>query len=845
MICESHHLNDLNDRKKYKTSEPYGDSDDETVNLQYCAVLLRTADLLHITMDRTPSITFKVINPIDPISQDEWAKQQAVTRVRPKLGVNQDGQPDENSPKDTIEVSAYFKNEEGFFGLTSYLSYCAEQLKLSHEWVSSSQKAGVAKHEFPWRKIDDTNIQTVGFLRDTFQFAIDQNKILDLLTGHTLYNDSRVVLRELVQNALDAIRLQYYPKSPAGVGKVQINWNTKTRILSVTDNGTGMTQQIISDFLLKVGTSRYQDPDFKKKYPDFSPISRFGIGVLSTFMIADSVEIITCHPDDDQARQLTLRSVHGKYLIRLIDKNDSQIKPLGAHGTSFLLKVRPSVATRDILQAAKMWIVVPGCDVRVTVDDKSPVKVGHESPAHAVLALLEELGLPAELETDTLAPKDSEQNVPVRVIQKEMEGVTLAYAVRWSEYFREWAFVSAQPHRDPERQPLMLGTCIEGIRVEFETPGFATAQIVAIANVTGSSAPKTNVARVGLEATAERDEMLRHVYRIYRDHVAHEVEQLHTLRAYSITWAIEEARYLVADLLQGVPPRSKALLEEELASLKVLAVEKNMQRLAISPKELANEKQFWTIDCTLLHPAEALVREAATTASLSGLVSAMKLPNFEFPSDLVLCGVRPSSTFGTFAYNNREVDLIRIDREQRRIDLRWTNKTSSPRWLSPPPQMIHMLAQSRARNRAGAMLYIGVLGVEVIGESEPALRTFDSLFLLPSTPAAGFLKPWLENLDEPFSTTQLTAAAFNVHVISECFRFNKKLPDAERFVMRTFAEWESHTGLSRHLSDAVKIPELIQFITDISWSVFAPSEWSRQWGNIGSDAGSDFSIYAI
>ena len=86
-------------------------------------------------MDRTPSITFKVINPIDPISQDEWAKQQAVTRVRPKLGVNQDGQPDENAPKDTIEVSAYFKNEEGFFGLTSYLSYCAEQLKLSHEWV--------------------------------------------------------------------------------------------------------------------------------------------------------------------------------------------------------------------------------------------------------------------------------------------------------------------------------------------------------------------------------------------------------------------------------------------------------------------------------------------------------------------------------------------------------------------------------------------------------------------------------------------------------------------------------------------------------------------------------------
>ena len=80
--------------------------------------------------------------------------------------------------------------------------------------------------------------------------------------------------------------------------------------------------------------------------------------------------------------------------------------------------------------------------------------------------------------------------------------------------------------------------------------------------------------------------------------------------------------------------------------------------------------------------------------------------------------------------------------------------------------------------------------------------------------------------------SQLTAAAFNIHVITECFRFNKKIPDPERFVMRSFSEWEGNASLSRHLSDAVKLNELIQFITDISWSVFAPSEWSRRWENM-------------
>jgi hypothetical protein len=69
LVCESHHLDDLNDLEKYRVSQPYRDSNAETANLQYAAILLRVADLLHITSDRTPSICFRVINPTDPVSQ--------------------------------------------------------------------------------------------------------------------------------------------------------------------------------------------------------------------------------------------------------------------------------------------------------------------------------------------------------------------------------------------------------------------------------------------------------------------------------------------------------------------------------------------------------------------------------------------------------------------------------------------------------------------------------------------------------------------------------------------------------------------------------------------------------
>src|SRR5262249_6767744 len=108
LIAESHHLDDLDDISKYKLVQPYGPSDAETANLQYCAIILRSADLLHMRRDRTPSVLFRTINPTDPISQLEWAKQNAVRRVMPRRGLNDDNVPDEKAPKETIEIHARF-----------------------------------------------------------------------------------------------------------------------------------------------------------------------------------------------------------------------------------------------------------------------------------------------------------------------------------------------------------------------------------------------------------------------------------------------------------------------------------------------------------------------------------------------------------------------------------------------------------------------------------------------------------------------------------------------------------------------------------------------------------------
>ena len=741
-ICESHHLDDLNDFQKYRISQPYGNTPEQTVNLHWAAILLRTADLLHITEDRTPSVEFRTINPTDPISQQEWAKQMAVTSVRPQPGRDKEGNIDEHVPSDTIEVHAFFTKEDGFFGLTSYLKYAREQIRKSHDWAALAYKTHGSRLVFPWRNIDDSNVETEGFLREAFEFTIDQAKILDLLTGHTLYNDSQVVIRELVQNSLDAIRLQKHQDPDSPSGHVQITWDSRERVLCVMDNGTGMTQSIISNHLLRVGSSRYQDPEFQKQYPNFTSISRFGIGVLSAFMIADSVEIVTCHPDEDQVRQLSLRSVHGKYLIRLLPKDSSEIvKQLAPHGTLVKLSVRPKARFEDILRTARRWIVIPGCQATIAVDSEPPVTVGYPTPREALADLLIKKNVITPVGGSEFEYPISQSRSRVRIEQRDRAGVSLAYAIKWNDYFQEWDLLTSEYLRiSDDRDSVLLGTCIEGIRVEFGTPGFEGDSIVAIANITGQGAPKTNVARSGIENTPERDTMLQTIYSIYCDHIRDEIESLHKERSFSLTWAVHESRFLLEPIVRTirnnenkVDPSNKTILINNIINIPIYVIDRRSNRQAVSPNELLGEKIFWTIDSAFFHWAEFLMREFPGATSLGKLVGALQTSSILLPDDTLLCGPKGTELVDEILFASKEVDLIQIDRNQRRVDLRWVDQSEPHRWLVFSDNI-------RIFNR----------GVECIGlKNEHILITSGYIFLLPNNPIGSFLTPLLSMRNLP------------------------------------------------------------------------------------------------
>ncbi len=620
---------------------------------------------------------FRLINPTDPISQIEWTKQNAVKGIFPKPVTDRSGSANPAIQPDTISVFAKFNNENSFFGLTSYLAYAEKQLAYSYQCVLKANAQTTNKLEFPWRAIDDSSVEAVGFIPTPFEFQIDKTKILDLLTGHTLYNDSSIAIRELVQNSIDAVRLQSKIKNQDSdvFGKIKIAWNSADRTLTVLDNGTGMSQEIIERHLLNVGSSRYQDVQFKEKHPDFSPISRFGIGILSTFMVADNVQIITFDESEEskqEGREISLRSVHGKYLIRLLNKTTSQeFKEIGPHGTKIILKMRGSSKPVDVLQTLERWIMFPRCIVTATIDGEPEVPIGHSSPKKALESYISKanVGINKSL---------------VEVQERNIGGLTLAYATIYNSHFRNRNFLrhSDEAARRVDAPFAPIGTCIEGIRVEFISPGFSDRSLLSVVDCTGLDAPKTNVARSALESENDYKSLSGTIFDLYLAEVQCEIDRLQKVEGYSLTYAIEEFPFIAGPLYLS----ARENLADRLRSYEkfpMFMLEDGAGRRAVSTRELIELGGFWTVQSTTMNSLISLLRDTPANITCKQVAEFSKFKGAALPSGNLVTSSFFSSVPSQLVSHNFEICEIRASDSDRRLDTRWQLlDPDNPIWIS-------------------------------------------------------------------------------------------------------------------------------------------------------------------
>lgn len=821
LICESHHNDDIDDFEKYKVSINYGNSDNEKVNLDYIAIILRIADLLHITKDRTPSISRKMINVNNPTSVIEWEKQAAVRAVKPKSKRDDEGNVNGDLLKDTIEITAYFdgaETAEAYFGLSAYLQYARQEIAKCNKIVMKAQeKEGIKDYIFPWKNIDESKIETVGFETKKLQFTIDQDNILQLLVGHTLYNDSSVVVRELVQNAIDAVKLQKcydtINKKTITDGEIKVEWNSKNRELSFCDNGTGMTIEDIENYLLKVGKSKYRDEKFRKDFPDFCSISHFGIGILTCFMVSNNIEIITNSEREDEANIIDLRKVNGKYLLKKIEK--SQIaQMIQHHGTIIKLHIRSDVDMTRLEDDLKKWIILPEIPVTLYSNtDKDPIQIGYNSLKDVLINYLSNLGINID-------------GIHYDVFEKTQGNVTVAYAVKYLKYLYDWTLLNVNSVIDNSKKVLPIGTCVEGIRVEFTTPGYKNSGILSIANIQNSKY-QTNVARSAIELDGNK-EILSKIYNVYRDYIQEQMDQLES-KEYSKLWVIDESSYLMKSLLPNeyrnsiIDPIDENILKNSLSQLKCIILENSNKRNIISASELLNIEKVNIIDSKMTRAAEYLLKEISCETTLNNLIEVVcSDANFMNNADNVFCNYNKDNILHQYALSNKEVVEICVNRKQRRINVSYAS--SNDLWY-----------KFNLKNRSNKnILNIPKKEFMIVGlEDEIGVKTFGDIYLSSDSNIYNYIIDVVQKfLQEDTKENRLILEVFLSYVFTNNIleAQYKQSVDVNYMIKHTLEDRAMRVSdeLLEKMWKKIDVDEFAKIILMQNYTLYSVYNWSRK-----------------
>ncbi|EAC3555655.1 HSP90 family protein [Listeria monocytogenes] len=164
------------------------------------------------------------------------------------------------------------------------------------------------------------------------RFQVYLAGMIDILSNH-LYDEKDVYIRELLQNATDAIRARKKIDSTLE-GKIHasLTGDNNEKTLIVEDNGIGLTEDEVHAFLATIANSSKGEKNFDgESSNDF--IGRFGIGLLSCFIVSDEIVMISTSQKDGGTTEWRGKA-DGTYSVRKIETDTRE------PGTQVYLRLR-------------------------------------------------------------------------------------------------------------------------------------------------------------------------------------------------------------------------------------------------------------------------------------------------------------------------------------------------------------------------------------------------------------------------------------------------------------------------------------------------------------------------
>ena len=268
---------------------------------------LRIADFLDAKPDRAPSQVTLTRRLCSPISEQEFKVNQCISSISFQ----------EDDPC-AISVCAQPPDAQTYVRMRKWLDALKSEIG-----AAGAVLGEICAREMPTAglrflrvksNLDDLESfsQTVDYVPAEIRLSVAENDLIRLLI-ESLYGDApEIGIRELVQNAVDAVReLRSLEKSkgtskpseatdPDVIVSLIRDENHKTWV-SVDDRGIGMSLQTVVNYFLHVGATFRRSSEWKLQFepvagsPNVLRSGRFGIGVLAAFLLGPKVSVSTRH----------------------------------------------------------------------------------------------------------------------------------------------------------------------------------------------------------------------------------------------------------------------------------------------------------------------------------------------------------------------------------------------------------------------------------------------------------------------------------------------------------------------------------------------------------------------
>ncbi|MEI7700866.1 MAG: hypothetical protein WCK86_13800 [Planctomycetia bacterium] len=249
-----------------EVENPDADYHDELGQIHWTWIgwLLRLADVFDCDASRTPRILFDHSGITDYRSQTGWKKHLSI-RSAPSWQAGTDGQTllytCARCPDPVVEKSLH--------QITGWMNEEIDKCRSAWQAMNSDVRKSLVL-ALPSGARVDIKTREGGYLYQDIEFRLDRDAVVELLMGESLYGGAELALRELEQNALDAVHLRdqrqslaeaieranskdklRFPNQPCGAktGAVHVTWGTEPdgrSWIRVQDHGVGADPQLFS-----------------------------------------------------------------------------------------------------------------------------------------------------------------------------------------------------------------------------------------------------------------------------------------------------------------------------------------------------------------------------------------------------------------------------------------------------------------------------------------------------------------------------------------------------------------------------------------------------------------------